>query len=169
MDNIIINNQLVNKEQITKIRYEMEYDKISGILYTINSFLCYYKDDRNNNHKRYIRSDGRWGEGNIEGEELKKMYHKIQKSQAQTDFIKSYGRVNAYIELSSGTEMEVNIFEFRRERWFNWFRDSESAFPVKEDFEGKEFNPEDICIEYVCDLVFKNKKHNNYKATRKEI
>ena len=166
MDNIIINNQLVNKEQITRIRYEMEYDKTSGILYTINSFLCYCKDDKDYNHKRYIRSDGTWKEENIEGEELKKMNNKIQKAQAQTDFVKSYGRVNAYIELSSGTEMEVNIFEFRKEKWFNWFKNSESIFPIKEEFEGNEFKPEDICIEYISDLIFKKKK---YKVTKKEI
>jgi len=166
MDNIIIDNQLINKEQITKIRYEMKYDKASGILYTINPFLCYFKDEIDHNHKKYIRSNGRWNEENMEGKESKEMLNKIKKAQMQTDFIRMSGYVYAYIELSSGTEIKVNIFKFKREVWFDCFRRYENVFPIKEELEGIEFKPEDINIEYISDLIFKGKK---YKETKKVI
>jgi len=166
MDNIIINNLLINKEQITKIEYKMEYNKISGILYTISPFLCYYKDDEGYNHKRYIRSNSVWHEEYIEGEEVNKMYNEIQKFQAQTNFIESSGSVYAWIELSSGAEIKTNIFKFKNERWFDRFRTHESVFPITEKREGIEFKSEDINIEYISDLIFKNKKH---KVTKREI
>ena len=165
MDSIIINNELINKNQIARIYYEVAYHKKTAKLHEITKFL-WYAVLENGDILKYSRDAGLLEEKEINPIEADTAYTKIIKSSVVSDIYDIQGKLTARIELSSGTTLNVVLFEFTKVRWYDWFKREEPGFGFREINEGIMFKKEDINIEIVCDVLFKNKK---YTATKKEI
>jgi len=156
---MIVDDIFINEEQITKIHYVYNYnkDKEKDIYHVTKYKVVLFDEDEIQVHI-------------LNGEKfnMKEYYSKVNDKEAYImykaklknlekdakTYKNSYGYIKVFIELSSGSIVETVINKF--EDKFDLMH--ESKF-------GRIFNPEDLNINYICDIIFNNKS-KTYKKEK---
>jgi hypothetical protein len=161
MNFFILDDKLINKNQITKITYNMKYHEEPEMeIYDISEFkfVCinnekieiYLMKDKKLKRDKTISYDFE----NKEEYLLEKA--KLKNAKRRPKNIKNHhGYVKAFIELSSGTVHETTICNFKDMYKINSW---DIVYYYEKIKEGIKFNPDEINIEFVCDIIFQNNK-----------